>query len=979
MSTGDTSSPARDVAEVEEECEEHWRRRITALKVPPTEESPVLLSSHHPDIIKTAPLTVIRATTEAALEPSSPELRVIENGDYSASLINSHQPIIMGGSSINIRSGGSTETCEKQGPVIVGTSSSNCNGLRLNGDRGGTTGGTVTQSDNNRTSSNCVDKDLQNCIDSEEDEEEEEEEDDEEVHNIVVVNNQKQVASASNSSESQKRMEAGGNVGGCSSEPGSNDTKSNDLGSNSSKNHHHHEIISSTTSYSISTSPSSSASSSLSTSPTAQQMAVASSSLVVSSVGTASTTTTVDDDRRKVEPLIINLNREPIRTGIKLQPDSSLVTPKITIKPIVKPDVEISNHRISHEDYANHHTDEPMPVIPKLHIKMNHHHYAAESHDEGSGNSGNSGTVPKLTIRTAASSSLNNVNSALSISNSNAMDGGNVVPKLTIKMDQLHHHSHHHHHHHHHSSYHQKRDSSSSPESVKITDDGTKIKIKKLIEPPLPKLTIKTVSLETNSSSSSSSLDVALGSGDRLTAIPKVTIKQTGINSCSSSSGSSSINAFSQNHPPPMSASSATSDLCQPATELQPLTVPKLTIKVPSAALSSSSEETTTTAAIPKLTIKSVGGENDEQSFQIMNNNNNETMSFAMLEQQPAIPKLKVMVVPPKPPSEQATQQPAIPKLTIKPVINPKTYGTNSNEFISSRGGGLSYSKFEPLTPVSSTSSGNVSLKPPNHTEATELKQPLEIATTVPGSSGPQSPRIILKINKNQNSIVSNTEIETYHPYHHREEGGRGKEENLLKRHLTQELFLNKEAKKGKLEEKIVAVIDLDDEDDDDEEDDDDDDDVQLIEEIPPSKKEENHVDIKLSSLKPEENGTIRQHRQDSNALHRLETEASTSSDCVIMIHSTSEETDHDRNGAADALSSSSCGTSIKSKEAEKRIENDVPEILDCKVVVENAISTKDVVKERPADDMETETPVKRGRGRPRKTPLMKSEIEEYL
>ena len=102
----------------------------------------------------------------------------------------------------------------------------------------------------------------------------------------------------------------------------------------------------------------------------------------------ASTSSFEQMENRKVEPLKINLHREPIKTVIKLpQPEHP---PKIIIKPIKPQDNEsiptFSLKQINYPDDVLPPPPSEMHIIPKLHIGSNAEH--AEPH-----------IVPKLTIR----------------------------------------------------------------------------------------------------------------------------------------------------------------------------------------------------------------------------------------------------------------------------------------------------------------------------------------------------------------------------------------------------------------------------------------------------------------------------------------------------------------------------------------------------------------------------------------------------
>lgn len=250
----------------------------------------------------------------------------------------------------------------------------------------------------------------------------------------------------------------------------------------------------------------------------------------------------LSEENRKVEPLKINLHREPIRTIIKLPPgtgsgsDHQPSSPKITIKPIKPPpnvDATQVNSipKLTIKPVVNpeESSSEQMQIIPKLHIKNS-------SLDNSGGEGAEPHIVPKLTIRAvnhssptiagSSGSASNDTSSSAThnSSNSSASNSPPMVPKLTIKKDNHHHHSSHHHHHHHHSHHNNrlvaKEDdpptipklhikaipdpAASSPSSgssgtssgpVLTSSEGVKLTIKPIPEPPLPKLTIKTSSL----------------------------------------------------------------------------------------------------------------------------------------------------------------------------------------------------------------------------------------------------------------------------------------------------------------------------------------------------------------------------------------------------------------------------------------------------------------------------------------------------
>lgn len=235
------------------------------------------------------------------------------------------------------------------------------------------------------------------------------------------------------------------------------------------------------------------------------------------------------EDSRKVEPLKINLNREPIRTVIKLPQSHPYESPTKTLNrpttidrnstATVSPTLSSSSSLSSESSFencqenANNQRPSSIQVIPKLHIRNlldgSLNHEQSELH-----------IVPKLTI-----TGLNSPQSVVSNSeqqqtskehsvNSN-LEVSPAIPKLTIKKDNNT------------SDYHLNNDSNSSiPKSklhIKTTnhhhhqskDGGMKLTIKPVVEPSVPKLTIKT---KTDN-------DEMMIVANEETAIPKLTIK----------------------------------------------------------------------------------------------------------------------------------------------------------------------------------------------------------------------------------------------------------------------------------------------------------------------------------------------------------------------------------------------------------------------------------------------------------------------
>lgn len=472
----------------------------------------------------------------------------------------------------------------------------------------------------------------------------------------------------------------------------------------------------------------------------------------------------ITQESRKVEPLKINLHREPIRTVIKLggSPEVSLVPnhvhipPKITIKPIPNPVPVVSSTNEQEEE-----------AIPKLHIRMNNLEAVPQDVQVTA--------IPKLTIRNATTGNAAAVETGTTVT---ASTTEHVVPKLTIKMAQ-------------------------QPSS-----------------PAVPKLTIKTNNIT--------------ASEQHLT-VPKLTIKvandQTTTTTSNSSSSSGSVS-------PGSAIISSSTVNCAVPTEAG--AIPKLTLKTVHKA-----------AGAAEQPHQQHDHRSEEASFKIVNSSSSLSSTAVNSDQQQAVPKLTVKLARPCPPvpsedddgdeeeeeeserslsdAEEAKRvMPRIPKLTIKSVVSspPKPFGTSQQqqqaatittttqnevpklviksipkqETNSSAAGGDQYQH-------QVTTANHVNhLRHPGVTLGSGDVLPLDVGSPSSNAVGPQSPRIILKINKNQNSIVSNTTTENEVP--------REEQENLLKRHLLQQDIVNNTPKRCKAEERIIAVIDLDDESD---------------------------------------------------------------------------------------------------------------------------------------------------------------------
>lgn len=316
------------------------------------------------------------------------------------------------------------------------------------------------------------------------------------------------------------------------------------------------------------------------------------------------------EDSRKVEPLKINLNREPIRTVIKLPQSHPYETPaKITIRPppernnmtpaTISPTLSSSSSLSSESsfencnDNSNNQRPSSIQVIPKLHIR---------SLLDGSLNHEQSELliVPKLTI-TGLNSPQSTVNhtdqqqqSAKDHSVNSILEASPAIPKLTIKKDNNT------------SDYHLNNDTNSIPKlHIKTSnhhqtkEGGLKLTFKPFSEPPVPKLTIKTKT-ENDAMIVTNSAENA----DQQSAIPKLTIKSS--------------------QPPKLTI--------KPVVPEE--SIPKLTLK----AVNNSATVPTFEKVVPKLLVKLPKEPTEEIK---------ESSSCSSTPSPPHVPKLNIKLIPP--------------------------------------------------------------------------------------------------------------------------------------------------------------------------------------------------------------------------------------------------------------------------------------------------------------------------------------------
>jgi hypothetical protein len=313
------------------------------------------------------------------------------------------------------------------------------------------------------------------------------------------------------------------------------------------------------------------------------------------------------EDSRKVEPLKINLNREPIRTVIKLPQSHPYESPTkmpirthqstgidrnstATISPTLSSSSSLSSESSFEncQENANNQRLSSIQVIPKLHIRNlldgSLNHEQSELH-----------IVPKLTITglNSPQSTLNNIEQQQAVKDhsvNSILEASPAIPKLTIKKDNNT------------SDYHLNNDSNSIPKlhikashhhhQPKDRDGGVKLTIKPLSEPSVPKLTIKT----------NTDNDEMMIVANEETAIPKLTIK-------SNQQPKLTIKPVVQEESiPKLTLKAVNNSATIPTFEK---IVPKLVVKLPkeSTEIESSSCSSTPsppTSNIPKLNIKPI-------------------------------------------------------------------------------------------------------------------------------------------------------------------------------------------------------------------------------------------------------------------------------------------------------------------------------------------------------------------------------------
>lgn len=493
-------------------------------------------------------------------------------------------------------------------------------------------------------------------------------------------------------------------------------------------------------------------------------------------------------DNRKVEPLKINLNREPIKTIIKIPAVTNPIgttIPKITIKPIIKRPNEESNTAGNGQQQTQN-----IP-IPKLTLKtsISSNCISPESVTEPH-------IVPKLTIR-------NSTNASAAVGNQSE-----IVPKLTIAYSHVASSGGGSTHYHHQSA--KPTDYLYNKDKCLILDDGLKLTIKSIPEPPIPKLTIKTSSnecCEVNPQSTNNSTKYSINTP--AAATPSLTTSNPVVTRSSSKSSASAVknNEISNTVPKikikQISKSEELLDKQTPIFEISRLT-------------NLESPESQDIKTVPRLLVRVPKDPKDSEiikhSDEVLSEPNQPETSVENAIH--TVPKLTIRQVKSQ---EQSTENIVIPKVTIKPIVDPNNLEADLEVLVTPKITIKPIPKpidiTQPLEVVinSEKVSGGGARNSTSSSSHAEFVS--SISDTSASIDSQQSPRIILKINKtvipNSQQSPSSTiaELETAstvpvikHVY---------SQENDLKRPNTDTLDI--EPKKGKFEE-AITILDSDDE-----------------------------------------------------------------------------------------------------------------------------------------------------------------------
>lgn len=402
---------------------------------------------------------------------------------------------------------------------------------------------------------------------------------------------------------------------------------------------------------------------------------------------TSTTTDAQETDNRRVEPLKINLHREPIKTIIKIPkhiPEETV--PKITIKSI--------KHTTGDEDVLKH----KLIVDSSVSTSSTSQNCSSDPPSEPH-------VIPKLTIRNST--------------NSFGIAGqSEIVPKLTIKMDN-------------------HIASTANSKDITITsDDGIKLTIKPILEPPIPKLTIKT------------------NSNDCAEVINNTNSTKFSINAGPSSPSSSTAAIYNKSN---RTSIPSKSESIVPKIKIKQITKTDPLGEVPQFAIANSDDlvnsltKDNVVKTVPKLVVK-LPKESDSEQNKSKNYDNNEIDAPEAIDE--IVPKITIRQI--KQLEQTTNENIIIPKVTIKPIINPNNELDDSETLVTPK----------------------ITIKP--IPKPLDITQPLEIVTTPTTTAikltesstneSQQSPRIILKINKTTSETISKNIVEIEDSVTHQKE-----------------------------------------------------------------------------------------------------------------------------------------------------------------------------------------------------------------
>ncbi len=426
-------------------------------------------------------------------------------------------------------------------------------------------------------------------------------------------------------------------------------------------------------------------------------------------------------DNRRVEPLKINLNREPIKTIIKIPKHVVAAETKTTTTTVPKITIKVPQHHHHTTGDDDDDEEDAVVVVPKHKLIVDSSVSTSSSSSSSSSSSQNcmsdppseTHVIPKLTIRNST--------------NSFGIAGqSEIVPKLTIKMDN-------------HIGTTTTTQANNKDKTINHSDDKIKLTIKPILEPPIPKLTIKT------SKTNSNDCVEVLNSN-----ATKFSINVSGSGPSSPSSSTTAMNKLNRivTHPAPSKSESTV-----PKIKIKQITktddplgeVPQFTIAKSDDMVFVANSKDNVLKTVPKLVVKLPPKENDNEQNKSETYDDSETTATPPQPVDEVVPKITIRQI--KQSEQNTTENIIIPKVTIRPIINPNNEADDTTETL--------------ITP-------KITIKP--IPKPLDITQPLEIVTTPPTTAikltessmneSQQSPRIILKINKTTSETISKSVVE---------------------------------------------------------------------------------------------------------------------------------------------------------------------------------------------------------------------------